>query len=33
VTNASGINDSGQIVAQGSNYTTGQHHAFLLTPS
>jgi probable HAF family extracellular repeat protein len=32
LTNASGINASGQIVAQGSN-TTGQNHAFLLTPS
>jgi probable HAF family extracellular repeat protein len=33
LTNASEINDSGQIVAQGSNNTTGQNHAFLLTPS
>jgi probable HAF family extracellular repeat protein len=33
LTNATGINDSGQIVAQGSNNTTGQNHAFLLTPS
>jgi probable HAF family extracellular repeat protein len=33
LTNATGINNNGQIVAQGSNNTTGQNHAFLLTPS
>jgi probable HAF family extracellular repeat protein len=33
LTNAVGINKNGQIVAQGSNNTTGQSHAFLLTPS
>jgi probable HAF family extracellular repeat protein len=33
LTNATGINGSGQIVAEGSNNTTGQNHAFLLTPS
>jgi probable HAF family extracellular repeat protein len=32
LTNAVGINNNGQIVAQGSNSTTGQNHAFLLTP-
>jgi probable HAF family extracellular repeat protein len=31
--NATAINNNGQIVAQGSNNTTGQNHAFLLTPS
>ena len=29
---ATAINDNGQIVADGSNNTTGQTHAFLLTP-
>jgi len=33
LTNAAGINDSGQIVADGSNSATGQNHAFLLSPS
>jgi probable HAF family extracellular repeat protein len=33
LTNATGINNNGQIVARGSNDTTGQNHAFLLTPS
>jgi len=32
LTDATAINDNGQIVANGSN-TTGQEHAFLLTPS
>jgi probable HAF family extracellular repeat protein len=31
--NATGINNNGQIVAQGSNNTTGRNDAFLLTPS
>ncbi len=30
---AVGINDNGQIVANGSNNTTGQNNAFLLTPN
>ena len=33
LTEAVGINDNGQIVADGSNNTTGQNHAFLLTPN
>jgi len=33
LTNAVAINDNGQIVAEGSNNTTGQSQAFLLTPS
>lgn len=33
LTGASGVNDNGQIVADGSTTTTGQNHAFLLTPS
>jgi probable HAF family extracellular repeat protein len=33
LTNAVGINDNGQIVANGTSNTTGQAHAFLLTPS
>jgi probable HAF family extracellular repeat protein len=32
LTSASAINDNGQIGAQASNNTTGQNHAFLLTP-
>jgi probable HAF family extracellular repeat protein len=32
-TNAVGINNKGQILAQGSDNTTGQNHAFLLTPN
>jgi probable HAF family extracellular repeat protein len=32
LTNATAINDNGQIVVQASNNTTGQNHAFLLTP-
>jgi probable HAF family extracellular repeat protein len=32
LTNATGINDSGQIVAHGSGNSTGQNRAFLLTP-
>jgi probable HAF family extracellular repeat protein len=33
LTKAVGINDSGQIIAQGSSNATGQTHSFLLTPS
>jgi probable HAF family extracellular repeat protein len=33
LTNATGINGSGQIVATGYNTSNGQTHAFLLTPS
>jgi probable HAF family extracellular repeat protein len=33
LTEATGINDNGQIVADGSNNTTGQTHAFVLTPN
>jgi probable HAF family extracellular repeat protein len=33
LTDAVGINDNGQIVANGSNNTTGQTNAFLLTPN
>lgn len=33
LTNATAINDNGQIVADGTNNTTGQQHAFLLTPT
>jgi probable HAF family extracellular repeat protein len=32
LTNAVGVNSNGQIVANGGNNTTGQNHAFLLTP-
>ena len=30
---AVGVNDDGQIVVNGYSNTTGQNHAFLLTPS
>jgi probable HAF family extracellular repeat protein len=33
LTDATAINDNGQIVANGTNNSTGQTHAFLLTPS
>jgi probable HAF family extracellular repeat protein len=32
LTDATGINDSGQIVCDGYNHTNGETHAFLLTP-
>ena len=33
LTDATAINDNGQIVATGTSNSTGQTHAFLLTPS
>jgi probable HAF family extracellular repeat protein len=33
LSNAVGINNNGQIAVQGYSNTTGQNHAFLLTPS
>jgi probable HAF family extracellular repeat protein len=32
LTEATGINDTGQIVCNAYNPSNGQHHAFLLTP-
>jgi len=33
LTDAPAINDNGQIVATGTSNTSGQTHAFLLTPN